>query len=437
VARPLVSVTFAISLFFFLVGAHAGSALAVEKTASTTGNSNPCATAEALASAGEAKDARKAYVAVLQADPASKCALTGLTKLNTPAAESATKDCETGEQFLDVHRNADAIDSFKAALKKDPKDDCATKGLAEAGPSVPTRVLDEIAGSIPTVLIGIGLVVLLLFLLLLFAYWPWLGRGMRRVPLLSLILRPRLTFETLEDAAVDGKPGAPIAARIKERLGRMRDEALADELGEYDLDLGSPREEFADLVSKNGGLKKSLEKASDISDQTKLVAAVLDVVYALLPIPRYEISATLEPPASTGAAATLLLERNTKHEAATTLRSPEPAKGTAAPGAADYVKLADPAAVWIQFEIARSLKGDKANAAAAESHALVREGLDFYHRDDFEQARASYEKALRINRRNWAAYVCLAVAEARLGKDFARSLKHTEEGLEEMKGTAL
>src|SRR4051794_37278931 len=133
-------------------------AAASPRPAATAGN--PCATAESLSKAGEATEARKAYVAILQADPTSQCALSGLTALNTPAAESATKDCEVGERFLGVHRNDDAIDSFKAGLKKNPADDCATDGLNQAGPSDATRLLGDISGSIPTVLVGIGLLLL-------------------------------------------------------------------------------------------------------------------------------------------------------------------------------------------------------------------------------------------------------------------------------------
>lgn len=412
-------------------------AIAEPAPRSASGN-GPCTLPDTLSKAKEDKEARKAYVAVLKNNPTAKCALDGLAKLNAPAAKSAKEACELGQAYLDVHRHADAAEAFKSGLEKDPQAECAKNGLEKAGPSWFTRTADTVANSIPTVLIFIGLGLLVVFAFLLLGYWPWMKRQIRRPPVLgplvSRVLGPRLTFESVEDKAVDGSPGGPFAARIKERLSSMRDEALSRQAPEYSLDIGTPREEFADLVSKDGGLKNSLDNASDISDQAKVVAALLSLVYSLLPIRRFEISGSLEPPASTGVAATVLLERDSKLAAATTLRAPQKASGT--PTAPDYMQLADSAAVWIQHEVARSLDNREPDPGAAESQALVREGLDFYGQEELEKARTCYEKALELNRRNWAAYVCLAVAEARSGQNFGRSIRKSEEGLGLIRGEA-
>jgi tetratricopeptide (TPR) repeat protein len=394
-----------------------------------------CAIPEALTKAGEDKEARKAYVEDLKADPSSSCALEGLKKLNAPTPKSSSEDCDLGNAYLDLNRNDDAIEAFKAGLAKDVTDACAKEGLEEAGPSWLTRSANEVAGWIPTIALIIGLVLLAFYLVLLLGHWrrlKWLLEQIWKLgPLIGRILGPRLTISNLSDDSVDGKPGNAVTTRVKERLGRMRSEALSKEPPEYHLDLSTPREDFADLVSGSGGLKSALDNASDISDQGKVVAAVLNIVYVLLPIRRFEISGTLEPPASTGAAATLILEEGGGFEAAATLQSPPPASG--APGAADYMQLADPAAVWIQYEVARSLNGEDPKPAEAESQALVRDGLGYYAEEQFKEARACYEKALRLNRRNWAAYVCLAVAEARIGDDFPASIQRSAEGFEAIK----
>lgn len=411
-----------------------GEALAAEAEEGETPAARPptCALGRALAKAGETAEAKKAYIAVLMREPEEGCASKALAKLNAKASRPAREDCETGEKLLDVHRKADAIESFKSALKLDPGDDCATDGLEEAGPSDVTRIVGEVTGSIPTVAAIFGFAVFGLFILLLSGYSRRIARHLRRWWGIRAILKPRLSFGVVEEEATPGKPGTSLTARVKQRLTRMRDEALRDH--EYDLDFGRPREEFADIVSVEPALKTSLEKASDISDQTKPVAALLNIAYTVLPIPRLEIGTTLEPSSSNVPAATVMLQQNSKLEGATTLRGPAPAKKGNDLKASEYLQLADPAAVWVQFEVARVLKGDPPNAAEAESQALVVEGLDLYHMDEMEGARDRFENALRVDHRNWGAYVCLASAEARLGGDFERSIKTILEGLEGMTG---
>lgn len=396
----------------------------------------PCALADTLSEAGESKGARREYVAVLRANPNADCAMAGLTALNAEKPKSASEDCERGRVYLNANRDEDAVKSFSAALEKEPQAECAKDGLEEAGPSWATRTADRVTDAIPTALVFIGLVLLASFLFLLVGYWRPANRFIRRLPLVGPVLigralGPRLTFEPIDDEAVSGKPGGAIAARIKERLARMRERAIHDGALEHDLDLGTPNDEFADIVSGTGGLQNSLENASDISDQAKVVAALLGFLYGLLPIPRFAISGSLEPPGADGPAATMLLERNSKLEGAAKLN------GSGANGemtTSDYMQLADGAAVWVQYEIARSLAYDPPTVNAAESHALVEEGLDRYRQGKLMNASARYVKALELNRRNWAAYVCLAVAEARLGGDFDRSTQQIEEGLDLMKG---
>jgi tetratricopeptide (TPR) repeat protein len=372
----------------------------------------------------------------------------------TGVTEPLAEDCKLGKALQKAGDSADAASAFKSELEANPGSSCASKGLEEAleagGPNSITSTVEDITGSIPTILVIVGLLILACFVLLMLGYIRPLNRQMQRVPVISFILRPRLSFESIVDSAVEGTPGEAILVRVKELLGRMRDEDVEEKMSEYDLDLGSPREEFADLVSKGGGgLKSSLENASDISDQTKIVAALLQIVYGLLPISRYEISGSLQPPATSGAAVTLLLERNAKPVTAVTLHSPPPmAKDAAAadkadkeakdsePKASDYAQLADPAAVWIQFEVARSLSGKAPKRGATESHALVREGINFYSAlDDMAAARVCFERAIRLDRENWSAYACLTVAEARSGEDFDAAIKRATEGLHAMRDT--
>ncbi|HEX5374965.1 MAG TPA: hypothetical protein VFW48_02295, partial [Solirubrobacterales bacterium] len=410
-----------------------GAAAAGTDGGTGTAEAAPCVLPKALVKAKEDKAARKAYVKELAVDPGSKCALDGLKALNAPAAEPAAGSCKIGNAFLDVHREDDAIAAYKKGLEANPGSDCASDGLDEAGPGWFKRTADCVLDAIPTFLVWVGLLLLACLLILLIAYWPRAKRKMQTArlvgPLIGRVLRPRLTFETIADDCVEGKPGPPIVARIKELLAKMRDEAVAKVPLEYDLDFGTPGEEFADLVSADKGLKSSLDNASDISEQTKLVAAVLGLVYSLLPIQRFEISGCLEPPQDSAASASLLLEEDTQRRAGTTVKR---TVKSATPGAAEYMTLVEPAAVWIQFEVARAIEGKAPDARAAESWALLDEGLRLYRLGELADAREAYERALLADSRNWAVYVSLAVAEARSATDFEAAMKRTLEALKKM-----
>ena len=56
----------------------------------TTTAGNACATADAYLQAGETEQARKAYDAVIKANPSEACAQAGLAKINAPQPDSMT-----------------------------------------------------------------------------------------------------------------------------------------------------------------------------------------------------------------------------------------------------------------------------------------------------------------------------------------------------------
>lgn len=372
-----------------------------------------------------------AAIALLHEPGPAEAATPQKPEVSAADPHTAAKDCARGQSYLSVHRNEDATEAFKAGLEENPVAPCALKGLEEAGPSWETRVIGEITGSIPDVLVACGLALLAVFAFLLLGYQKHLGPRMRRIWGLRRLLSPRLTIGVLADEAAEGKPGAPFTARIKDRLRRARDEAESENASEYNLDFGTPGEEFVDIVSGSGGLKSALEKASEVSDQTKIVGAVLNIAYSLLPIPRFAVSGAAEPPSKTGAAATLILERDATLEAAITVH--ERGRTGGKPTPSDYVHLADPAAVWIQYEIARVLDSKVVELDAAESWLLVRKGLDHYAREEVGQARASFREAIHLNRRNWAAVLGVAMTEARLGRRFDQSITLLGEALTEMR----
>jgi tetratricopeptide (TPR) repeat protein len=400
-----------------------------------TAAEGPCALGDALAQARETKQAKKAYVEVLKQEPSSACAAEGLTKLNPPPEPKPPEVdyCAVGKAYEQAGRDSDAIDAYKKGLEKEPASECAKSGIEDAGPNNLTRISEDVLGSVPTALLYGGAILVLYYLLLFFCHFAPLKRFLIKWTgpfgrLVKHVLRPRLTFTDFVDGAVEGA-GAPLTARVKERLGRMREEALKRPR-EYDLDFGTPADDFAEQAAESKSLQTALDSAGEVSEQTKIVAALIKILSFLLPIRRFAVSGTLDPPAKSGVALNLTLEEEGRSQDSTHLQGP-PSKED--PKAPDFMTLAEPAAVWVQFGVACALNGGEWNEAKAESQALLREGLDLYRREKPKAARKAFEKAIVRDHTNWGAYVGLAVAEARLKGNFEESIKRILEGLEKMK----
>jgi tetratricopeptide (TPR) repeat protein len=386
-------------------------------TLAHTDDPNPCAVPDALRDVGEEQRARKGYVVLLRRDPQLPCATNGLTEINTDTTAQEVKAlCDRGDAYRRLHRDDDALSSYKSALEKDAtRDSCGETGIDELNsPSTAGRWFDWIAAALPQYLLACGLALAALFVFLLSGYFgPMHGLLVQR-PLLGRILSPRLNLEPLSDQS-DKKVGEAIEARIRERLTRMREEATRTQVPA--LDFGTPREDFADLVAGDNGLKSAVEKASEATgEHGKAVAAVLNLLYTLLPIRRLTIAGVVEPAVGPRASATLNLQNDGRLAAAASLVGPV-SKTPHALEASDYLKLAGPAAVWVQYEVARTIRGSRdLGPDAAESYALVREGLDRQLEGNYPEALGLYDHALELDPTNWAAWVNRGMAEAFLGE---------------------
>jgi len=419
-----------LSVTFFSFPRPTGAA-----TVETDSGASPCALGEALSKAGETTEAKKEFVKVLGENPTSGCAAEGLKKLNAPSVEDKSAEhCAIGDAFLDVNHNDDATAAYKKALEENPDSDCASSGLEDAGPSAPTDLADDITGALPTLLVFAALIVLFCYGVLMVCRWDWLKQRLVSMWIVGRhakhALRPRLNFTGFADDAVEGHPGKPLMAQVKERLNRMRQEALSQSTSEYDLDFGNPRDEFADEVSDSKTLQTALESASEVNEQAKLVAALIKIVTVWLPIRRFAVSGSMDPPAKTGASLTLAIEEEGESETITRLTGPATPEDSKAN---DYMKLADSAATWIQYEIACVLEDGEWNATKAESQAVLREGLDLYHLEDNVGAKEAFEQAIVLDHTNWGAYVSLAVAEARIGGNYEKSIDRILKAIEKMK----
>ncbi|HEX2070358.1 MAG TPA: hypothetical protein VHF90_01765 [Thermoleophilaceae bacterium] len=396
-----------------------------------------CRLPDELLAAGETKRARAAYVALLTRNPGLGCAQKGLAKANEPAADTTAKEveklCGRGKAKREAHRDDAALKSYEAAIDKDPDAQCAIDGLQQLGPSLPTRAVDWIAEAAPRAVIALA--ALIAGALLIACFVPRrVARRLGWVPLIGGLLRPQLSLEPLDDEALgDGAAGvgAVITNRIKERLHRFREQALSEQAYDQELDFGTVGDDFADLVSSVKGLDDAISKAGELNDQTKAVAAVLNLVYAALPTTRLTVSGVVEPPGNSSTSATLSLENGSRLEAAFQVSGPAPASPATAH---DYLALAEPAAVWVQYEVANALSGGrKVHPDAPESYALTREAIEHQLELRHHQALALYERAIAGYPRNWAAHVGRATVEARLGH-FRRSEETLERALADMRG---
>jgi tetratricopeptide (TPR) repeat protein len=417
-----------------LAGASA-AALAAWQPSLAAAAPASCAVPKALQAAGETASARQEYIALLKKHPNLDCAVTGLASLRAPtptptptpsAAVEAQRLCDRGAAYLALHRDADALAAYKAALEKDLTQACARKGVASAGPGWPRRTADTIRDAVPTFLIAAALVAALVlglfFVVLLLGYIkPIYGWLVQRRPFRS-ILSPRLTLEPLGDNS-EQSVSATIDARIKERMARIPDEVRHADAMEFELDFGTPRESFSVAIGGNDGLKSALENASEAADQTRFIGALVNLLYVILPVRRLTVAGVVEAPAANSAAATLMLENNGTLVASHTIcGTPDPDRTT--PSRADYVALADPAAVWVQYEVARAVEGgNDLGVHDAESYSLVREGLALQFTGDPREAHRLYERAVELADTNWAAQLNLAMNEARVRGDYPRAVE--------------
>ncbi|MEA2243382.1 MAG: hypothetical protein QOD24_2938 [Solirubrobacteraceae bacterium] len=330
--------------------------------------------------------------------------------------------CTRAATLREARQESDAVSVYKAALEKSPTSLCATAGLKAGPPATLASRLDDVIGVLPQILLVAGLALLALFCVLLFGHVPRMHRRLLRVWGLGRMLSPRLTLTALEDQS--GKSiGGTVDARMKRHLAEARRLASLRRGYVYEMDFSTPGEDFADLVAADGGLKSALEKASESSGQLKIVGALLTLMYTLLPTQRLTVSGVVEPVVGSCASVTLNLDEGGRPIAAATLRGSDP-EGGGEPATADFVSLADPAAVWVQYEVARAIRGDiDRGPDAAVSYALVREGIEQQLAGDVEAARSKFLQARELDARNWAASLNLAMTEARLAKDYNRAIE--------------
>ena len=409
-----------------------------------------CTRGDELESRDLSEEAVKAYQSALEKDPTATCALDGLdaavTSPDVTAHEDAKALCDQGEILQAADRDDDALTAYKSALEKDPSASCAKAGLEDLEPDGVNGWVEDTKetladiGAAAAILAGALLVVLVvmsIFVRLFDRFYRWLTKFRP----IAYLIGPRLTLSAVDSTASgDDKVGAPFTARVQEALQRFRadaagvanDPSQGVDVHDYDLDVGTGTEHFANLVSGESGLQNSLDKVSEIGPQTKVITALVDLLSRVLPIRRLKIAGVMDPPDPKGASIVVSLEKDSRLQAAGVITGPEL---TADPTAIDYLRLAEPTAVWIQYEVARAITGERQEPGAPDSYSRLREGVAHQIAGQLELARDSYREAIEFDRTNWAAHVNLSVVEARLG-NFQGSMDVAVDALAEMTGEA-
>jgi hypothetical protein len=340
--------------------------------------------------------------------------------------------CSQGDEERRLGHDAEARTAYDSALAKNPEAACAQEGIKAVDRLSFTKVINGIIDWTPRVLVAIGAVAVALFILLLFAYFPWIYRLYLKVPGMRSLIGPRLAVADFDDTSCgDGiKVGTAVAARVKTWYQRYRDRALR-EAERYDLDYSAGAEKFVNIVSGNGALQDAIDNAKDISDQSKTVAALLGLLYSVLPIHKFSVAGTLDRAGADEVAATLTLQDGSKQIAGHTLTA-----ATAQPNAAtapDYLRLARPTALWVHYETTRLAANGEMSPDTGASYAQLREGIDRQEEGDPVAAERAYEEALRFDSRNWAALVNLASLRARQQNRVPEAIALIEGGLEQIR----
>jgi tetratricopeptide (TPR) repeat protein len=445
-----------IAVFIAVAGLVWGTP-AVARAAKAPAGKPSCAAGDALLGAGDADAAREAYVALLKQADFPPCAVSGLklalggappppdavtcgkadqafdagnlvlarsryvllgrdvkcAASGLAAVTQVLRICAQGQVDLANHHKDDARAAFQSALAKNPNAGCASKGLTRASAPAAARMLDTSVSVLSYVALFIGLLLGLAFLLLLLGHFPRVWRGLVRVWPIRGLIGPRLSLDPLGDSAAGDtlRIGDAMSARIRERLQRYQTEALdPSHAVDDDIFRADPSDRFAQVVSASSTLQSALGEVRDVSEHGAFVAALLNLLYALLPVRRLSVSGVLDPVAA-GGGATLSFQVGSRLSAATTLM-PRPAPGDNDP-AVKYMTLVEPGAVWVQYEVARNIAGDRARPGEAQSYVLLRSGLDAQASDP-AAAKTRYEEAIALNKTNWAAWVNLSTVTAEL-----------------------
>lgn len=368
-----------------------------------------CATAKSALERGQLEEARDGYMDVLASDPQAGCAIAGLREV-TKAVRAEERLCKEGANLAKggEEQKAEARQRYAAAMGKNADSSCAAKGLglsgkedADDGKNGLAHAEEDVGNLVS--LLGKALIALLVLLGIIVLAWSLLKRWRN----------PSLAVEAFSDGAVDAKVGSAVAALTEKRLielsrrGRKPNDPYQLDVAVADVELVAENESLATAM---GGLAEE--------SQFKLAAAILGLVDRYVGT-HLVAKGELAPKGGLGRGVLLVLQsQGSGLQASGVLWNPKeitvPADGKDT-DPSPYYELADEAASWLQFEVARSLDDHVGLLTAnAKSFTALVQGIEMQRAEQSEAAAEYYAQALLFDRENVAALFNLSGIVARL-----------------------
>jgi len=310
--------------------------------------------------------------------------------------------CQTAQALQQAGLDQQARAAYARVLAADPSAPCATEGLAQLDEQ---SAAEQVHGTVADIgefaaAVGLGL---LLFALLLWVVvvvfthvWPlYLLPGVRRLRRVRLQLRP------LDDGATR-QLGPGTTGLLRARLVH---------------DANDARIALATGPSDTG----ALDGLADVSDQARVVVALLRLLRAGLPKRDWVVTGVLQGRCDDGEGLTLSLDDGRRYSAFGEFWSRVHDGGARTTDEAEiYRRLTIPAAGWLGFHVAQENDPRALLATDADSWALFTVGLHLQDRAETpaERSHASdfYERAIGADRSNIAAHANLGVMLAEDGR---------------------
>jgi tetratricopeptide (TPR) repeat protein len=345
----------------------------------------------------------------------------GAVPATAAGAGGSAQPCALADALARDGERQAAHSAYLRVLASDPTSPCANAGVAATLPRTSTTSISNtvrdiakaVAYAVGVILLGLLLVVVAALLWLQFqTRTPWLRD---RWPA-HRIRRPVFSVEPMTDTGTDPL-GSAVAGLIRGRVSWRTDR--------FGLN----------LVSGQAGVASAFSGLGDISSEAKAAVAVIEVLTAVLPRRRFQLTGQLQPSGEEGVGISLELSQNGNAEALTSLWAAS-FHLTGAPNASAYQHLAVASAAWADIWMTKAVDGGALLTGDPVSWAFFRSGVDAQRLGDRERAQVLYEQALAADSTNVGALANLGII-CRRARRYEDARDYLERALEPTQGASM
>lgn len=357
-----------------------------------TTRTDACQQGKALEALGRWDAAATAYAAGLATPADAECAQEALQSLQDDG-----KLCVSADALKDAGLDDQARTAYAALLKDQPASGCASRGLEQDDEAKVVSWLKQAASDVGDVLAAVALALLLAALLA----WALLclathTRGLKRLPGLRHLRQVRLQLKGLEDGQAD-KLGAGTTEMLRARLVN---------------DAGNTRVALASGPTDTG----ALGGLADVSDQARIVVALLTLLRAGMPKRDWIVTGVLQGASADGLGLALTIDNGGRYTAFGEFWAKLDCGPVTDDQVETYRRLTIPAAGWLGHHVAAANDPRALLSTSADSWALFSVGLHWYDRGERDVARDFYARAIAADGGNIAALTNLGVMDAENGR---------------------